>query len=106
MAPVFLPASGVDTAFHRDSGTNAVLTTAVNGRNAAQTSFRPRSAAGADIPAVIEGEENLRTMIWLTSPKWGYVLPWIPLGSTGQDPATVQVNYRVTRSLTMCRYYY
>ena len=32
-------------------------------------------------------------------PEWGLVLPWIRLCSMGQDPTTVQVDLRVTRSL-------
>ena len=41
----------------------------------------------------------------ITTPEWG-CYPGIQFCSMGQDPTTVQVDYRVDRSLTMCRCYY
>ena len=58
MGPVFFTAFGVDTDFHRDSSTDVVFTTVIQGGNAAQTGFRPRSAAGANTPITREGAEN------------------------------------------------
>ena len=55
MGSVFLAAVGVDDAFHRDFSTNTVFTTAVSGGKAAQTTFRTRSAAGADTLVSSEG---------------------------------------------------
>ena len=45
MDPVVLAAFGFDIDFHRDSSTDAVFITAVQGGNAAETFFRTRSAA-------------------------------------------------------------
>ena len=45
----------MDNAFHRDSSTNAVIATAVNGRNTDPTASRPRSDAGVDTLAFSEG---------------------------------------------------
>ena len=55
MDPVFLAAFGVDTDFHRDSSTDTVFSTAVQGENAAQTAFRPRTAATTYTPEHVEG---------------------------------------------------
>ena len=54
----FLLLFGVDTAFRRDSRTDPVFTTAVQRENAAETAFRPRSTAGANILIVSEGAET------------------------------------------------
>ena len=43
---------------------------------------------------------QFRLPVMKLPPEWGLVLPWIRLCSMGQDPTTVQADYRVTRSLT------
>ena len=45
MDPVALAAFRVDTDFNRDSSTDTVFSTAVQGGNAAQTAFGPRTVA-------------------------------------------------------------
>ena len=42
----------------------------------------------------------------ITTPEWGYVVTLDTIMQYGQDLTAVQFDYRVTRSLTMCRYYY